>query len=187
MDSFFEVVTKLAPLSEEGRSALAGIAKRKEHPKGHILVRPETVCNNLYFIEKGLTRTFYIKYGREVTDWLSLENTFACSIVSFITRKPDIRIIELLEPSVLWAFSYEELEDLYSRYHELEHLGRAILKYGMVQMQERFDSIHFSNALERYQSLIQDHPALVQRVPLGIIASYLGMSQETLSRIRAQI
>jgi hypothetical protein len=76
---------------------------------------------------------------------------------------------------------------LYAQYHEIEKLGRLLVSGGLVQMQQRFDDLHFSTALQRYKNIIENHPTLVERVPLGILASYLGMSQETLSRMRSQI
>src|SRR6185295_19584374 len=151
--------------------------QKMELPKGHSLLRPSGVCQYLYFIEEGLTRTFYIKEGKDVTDWISTENSFAVSIISFLTRQPDIRGIELLEPSVLWALSWQDLENLYKQYHEIERLGRLLLSFGIIQVQQRFDELHFSSARERYQQLIHLHPSLINRVPLGMIASYLGISQ----------
>jgi CRP-like cAMP-binding protein len=147
----------------------------------------DTICNYLYFIESGLTRTYYFKDGKDVTDWISDENSFACSIISFINRKPDRRAIELLEPSVLLALHYNDLQDLCARYHDIESLFRQLVSFGLVQLQQKFDDLHFSTALQRYQTLMAVHPTFIQRVPLGMIASYLGITQETLSRIRSQI
>jgi hypothetical protein len=125
--------------------------------------------------------------GKDVTDWISDENSFACSIISFINRKPDRRIIELLEPSVLFALHYNDLESLCSKHHDIENLFRHLVSFGLVQLQQKFDDLHFSTALKRYQKLMATHPSFIQRVPLGMIASYLGITQETLSRIRSQI
>jgi len=163
------------------------VLQRLELPKGHALLRPGAVCHYFYFIEQGLTRTWYIKDGKDITDWLSAENSFAVSIVSFLTGQPDIRGIELLEPSVLWAISRNDLESLYARYHDIEHMGRMILSGGLIQMQQRFDDLHFATALQRYRKLIDTNPSFVNRVPLGMIATYLGITQETLSRIRSQL
>lgn len=139
------------------------------------------------FIEKGLSRTFYYKDVKDITDWISTEGTFACSIVSFITRQPDIRNIELLEDSVIWGIHHDDLEKLYSQHHDIERLGRLLVSAGVVQMQHRFDELHFTSASERYKQLLKIHPDIVLRVPLGMIASYLGITQETLSRMRAQL
>ena len=187
MNKFFETLSQFSALSNESKEAFSAHLKRMEFPKGHVLVGQNTVCNYIYFIEKGLTRTYYLKNGKDITDWISDENSFACSILSFISRKPDRRIVELLEPSVLWAIHYDDLEKLYAAHHEIETLGRHLVAFGLVQVQERFDHLHFSSALQRYKTLMQTHPHYIQRVPLGVLASYLGMTQETLSRIRARI
>ncbi len=187
MDKFFEVVVQFTRLSPVGQGALAAVLKRLELPKGHVLIKQNTICNHLYFVEQGLTRTYYIKNGKDVTDWISAENTFACSILSFITRQPDRRTIELLEPSVLWSVHYDDLEKLYVDYHDIERLGRLLVASGLVQLQQRFDDLHFSTALNRYKALLKSKPDYIRRVPLGILASYLGMTQETLSRMRSQI
>ena len=187
MNAFFNVLSQFTPLSTESKAAFSSIIKRLELPKGHVLVKENTTCNYLYFVEKGLTRTYYFKDGKDITDWISAENSFACSIVSFITRKPDRRIIELLEPSVLYAINHDKLEEMYFRFHEIERLGRLLVSSGMVQMQQKFDDVHFTTAIQRYQTLMKTNPSFILRVPLGMIASYLGITQETLSRIRSQV
>lgn len=187
MDKFFEIVSQMASLCAESRQALSSILKRLELKKGHILVHQNSVCNYLYFIESGLTRTYYYNDGKDITDWLSPENSFACSIVSFISRKPDRRQIELLENSILWSLQYYEIENLCSKHHDIERMIRHLVSSGLVQLQQRFDDLHFATASQRYQTFIKENPTLLQRVPLGIIASYLGITQETLSRIRSQI
>jgi len=186
MEKFFSFVSRFTLLSEKGKSALSDSLQRMELPKGHSLLRPGAICQYLYFIEKGLTRTYYIKEGKDITDWISVEDSFAVSIISFLTHQPDIRGIELLEDSLLWAIAYRDLESLYKEYHDIERLGRLLLAHGIVQLQQRFDDLHFATAHDRYQKLIEETPSLVNRVPLGMIASFLGITQETLSRIRAR-
>ncbi|HVY73629.1 MAG TPA: Crp/Fnr family transcriptional regulator [Puia sp.] len=185
MEKFFAYINQLIKLTEESGQAFAAALKRLEYPKGHTLLRPGAVCHHFYFIEEGLTRTYYIKNGKDVTDWLSAENSIAVSIVSFLTQKPDIRGIELLEPSVLWSVSYQGMESLYAKYHDIERLGRLIVNSGIIQMQQRFDDLHFASARGRYHRLMETNSSIINRVPLGMIASYLGITQETLSRIRS--
>jgi signal-transduction protein with cAMP-binding, CBS, and nucleotidyltransferase domain len=187
MDEFFAIVSTFTQLSDEARRDLSAHLKKEEFQKGHILVKEDTTCNYLYFIVNGLTRTYYFKDGKDVTDWISAENDFACSVISFITRKPDRRIIELLEPSVLYVLSYNDTEKLCAAHHCIENFFRHLSNFGLVQLQQRFDNLHFKTALERYQILMESNPSFIQRVPLGMIASYLGITQETLSRIRGQI
>ena len=187
MDKFFETVSQFTNLSAESELALSSVLKRLELPKGHVLVKPDTVCNHTYFIESGLTRTYYFKDGKDITDWLSAENSFAVSIISFITRKPDRRAIELLEPSILFSLHVDDLENLCSKHHDIEKMTRLLISFGLVQLQQKFDDLHFATALQRYQTLMATNPTFMLRVPLGMIASYLGITQETLSRIRSQI
>lgn len=185
MTPFLQAVGAFTPLSPPAAEALAGIARRGEYPKGHQLLAPGGVAERVYWIERGLTRTFYYLDGRDVTDWLSVEGEFAGSMVSFLTHLPDRRGVETLEPSVLWAVPARGLEALYAEFHEVERLGRLLVSHGLVLMQQRFDELHFATAAERYQSLLRTRPGLVQRVPVGVLASYLGVAAETLSRIRA--
>lgn len=187
MDSFFKTVAQFTHLSADSKLGIASVLKRKEFPKGKVLVDPNIVSSDLYFVEKGLTRTYYLKDGKDVTDWFSAENTFAVSIISFITREPDRRTIELLEPSVLLSIKFDELENLCAIHHDIERMTRHLVSFGLVQLQQKFDDLHFETALRRYQKLMATNPTLIRRVPLGMIASYLGMTQETLSRIRSQI
>lgn len=187
MNSFVTALMQFATLSEDSQRALANVAHRQELPKGHVLVQAGTVSEFMYYVERGLTRTYYYKDGRDVTDWLTADAEFAGSVVSFLSQQPDHRIVQLLEPSVIWSISYHALEHLYQQHHDLERLGRLLVSHGLVLLQNRFDELHMASALERYQRLIATRPALLQRVPLGMIASYLGMTPETLSRIRAQV
>lgn len=185
MQPFFETVNQISPLSAESQEKLAAVMQYHEFEKGHILVKPGSVCNYLYFIEQGLSRTFYHKDEKDITDWISAENTFAVSIISFITRKPDRRGIELLEPSVLYSLHYNDLDKLCNEHHDIERLMRQLISMGMVQLQQKLDDLHFETAVNRYHTLLTTNPTFLQRVPLGMIASYLGITQETLSRIRA--
>jgi len=184
MHPFFAYISAFAKLSPDSMEDMAAVLEKSEFKKGHVLLRPGAVCHYIYFVEKGLTRTYYLKDGKDVTDWLSPENSLAVSIVSFVSRQPDVRGIELLEDSVLWVLSWQNLEALCAKYHDIEHLARMLVNGGLVQMQQRFDDLHFAAAQQRYATLMQTQPSLINRVPLGMVASYLGITQETLSRIR---
>jgi CRP-like cAMP-binding protein len=187
MSAFFNTISQLATLTLESKEALSAILKKQEVPKGRMLVKENSVCNHLFFIEKGLTRTFYYKDGKDITDWISMEGTFAVSIISFISRRPDRRGIETLEDCSLHTLQYYELEQLCAKYHDIEHMIRVLISSGMILSQQRFDDLHFATAAERYQRVLTETPSLIQRVPLGMLASYLGITQETLSRIRSNL
>jgi CRP-like cAMP-binding protein len=187
MEALFSVLDQISPLTTESKRAFAAITKTRQLPKGFTLLHAGAVSNHMFFIQQGLTRTFYLKDGKDVTDWISFENTFAVSVISFITRTPDRRGIELLEDSTIVEIPYYELEQLYPKHRDIETLGRLWSNFGIVQLQNRFDDLHFATATERYKKFIDRNPFALQRVPLGIVASFLGITQETLSRIRAQM
>lgn len=186
MEAFFNEIAEYASLSEASQEALSSILNLNYFKKGQIILRPQSICNHVYFVEQGLLRTFYEQDGKNVTDWFSPENSWSCSILSFINRMPDRRGIEALEDSKVWALQFDDLNHLYDRYHDIERLGRMLYALGVTLVQQRFDNLHFHPASERYATLMNTNPTLIQRAPLSMIASYLGITQETLSRIRSQ-
>lgn len=93
----------------------------------------------------------------------------------------------MLEGSILWAITKERLTELFNQYHEIERLVRIAYEKYYIRLEERFVNAQFKTASERYESLLQHSPHILERVPLGYIASYLGISPETLSRIRSKL
>jgi CRP-like cAMP-binding protein len=144
------------------------------------------ICRHLYFLQHGALRGFYNLEGKEVTHWFAFENDFVTSFHSFITQQPAIENIQLLEGSILWAISKDNLNKLLDQHHELERLLRIVYEKYYIRLEERFVNAQFKSATDRYQQLLLQTPHIIERVPLGFIASYLGISQETLSRVRSK-
>ena len=140
----------------------------------------------MYFLESGAIRGYYNLEGKEITHWFSFAPDFVTSFHSFITQQPAVESIQLLEGSVLWSISKENVDRLMKNYHEIERLVRIAYENYYIRLEERFVNAQFKTAAERYQNLLQQTPHILERVPLGYIASYLGISQETLSRIRGR-
>jgi CRP-like cAMP-binding protein len=186
MNNLIEAFVEMARLSPDAEQAFLRIIERKEVPKKELLQTSGVVCNDVFYIEKGIARTFYYRDGKDITYWIAAENEFVGAMGSFFSRKPSNKLVEALDDCLLWVFNYHKLEDLYASSKELERLGRLFANYGITLLEEKFDDSHFLTARQRYSLLIEKHPGIVQRVPLGIIASYLGITQETLSRIRKQ-
>ena len=118
--------------------------------------------------------------------FFSFENDFVTSFHSFITLEPSVENIQLLEGSILWSISKEQLTQLFNRYHEIERLVRIAYEKYYIRLEERYVNAQFKTAKELYENLLRQTPYILERVPLGYIASYLGISQETLSRIRSK-
>ncbi len=155
-------------------------------PKNHIILKQGQVCNYLYFVEKGLLRLFYFQEGKDISDYFATENSLIGGIDSFFSRKPSNKIIETLEASKLLAISFDDLENLFAKHHDLERVGRLLSVGAFLTMQDRLFAIQFRTATQRYNDLIESSPSIIQRVSLGHIASFLGITQVTLSRIRGQ-
>ena len=141
----------------------------------------------MYFLEQGALRGYYTLEEKEITYWFAFEQDFVTSFHSFITGEPAVENIQLLEGSVLWSISKDNLKQLLDQYHELERLLRIAYEKYYIRLEERFVNAQFKTATERYQTLLKQTPHIIERASLGHIASYLGISQETLSRIRNRI
>ena len=102
-----------------------------------------------------------------------------------LKTNPDTLII--INPKASSGKYENDIEALCKQRHDIEHLVRQIVSFGLVQLQRKFDELHFSTAKQRYKNLMETNPTIIQRVPLGMVASFLGITQETLSRIRSQI
>lgn len=155
--------------------------------KNEYLLNEGSISRHLYFVQQGALRGYYNLDGKEVTHWFGFEKDFVTSFHSFITQEPAVENIQLLEGSVLWAISKETLSNLYNEYHEIERLVRIATEKYYIRLEEKFVNSHFKTATERYEHLLEQQPHILERVPLGHIASYLGISQETLSRIRSKL
>jgi len=160
--------------------------QRMELPRKHLLLKKGKVCNFLYFVEKGLARNFFEEDNKELTNDIVLEGELLVSFASFISRQPSMETIELLEDSVLYAIHYDDLQKLYNTYPLMERTGRMIAEHYYNSLAAKNYRLKFSNTTERYEQLFNTKIEIVKRVPIGIIASYLGMSIETLSRIRSK-
>lgn len=180
-------LTRYYPLGSEAQAALQECFEKKLLSKNDFLLNEGKKCSHLYFLEKGSLRGFYNLDGKEVTHWFGFENDFVTSFHSFTTGEPAVENIQLMEGSILWAISKEQLTELFNRYHEIERLVRIAYEKYYIRLEERFVNAQFKTAKERYENLLHLTPHILERVPLGYVASYLGISQETLSRIRGQL
>jgi len=187
MQQLLAHITNYAPLSAGAQHALQDCFQKISLPKNEYLLNEGQVCRQLYFVEKGALRGFYNLDGKEITHWFGFEKDFVTSFHSFITKEPAVENIQLLEGSILWVISKETLTELFNRHHEIERLVRIVYEKYYIRLEERFVNAQFKTATERYENLLQQTPFILERVPLGCIASYLGISQETLSRIRSKL
>ena len=182
-----QFINSITPIAEEELHTILSYFKYETHSKGHQLLDVGQICNKLYFMEKGLVRSFYVnEKGKEITIWFFNDEGFLTGVDSFFQQKPSMNTIELLEDSVLYSITYSELNMLFDKYHAMEKFGRLLSLQLLSDVVEKLNEIQFHTAKERYNLMLKKHPKITSRAPLGHIASYLGITQETLSRIRSQ-
>jgi CRP/FNR family transcriptional regulator, anaerobic regulatory protein len=174
-------------VSEQAKIMLDKIIIQKDYKKGKIILKEGEICKHLYFIKNGFARGFISQNGKDITSWFAFENDVATPLYSFVTRKPGFESIEILEDSTFYAISYENIQQLYRQFPEFNLIGRIVTEKYYIELMTRTMSFQFQSAKERYLQLIANQPQLLHRASLGHIASYLGISQETLSRIRTKI
>ena len=182
--AFLNFIKLYINLSKEAEDEILDLALIEEVPKGHLLLKEGKTCERLYFIERGTIRTYHYQDGKDITYWIYPDNSIATSWHSYILRKPASEYIEATESTTLISLTYNQWQELYLKYPKLERFGRLILEEQMALLDDFFKGYYFLTAKEKYQLLTTAFPSITQRANLGHIASMLGISQETLSRIR---
>ena len=160
--------------------------KLDKFEKKQTILEAGDLSDSVYFVIEGLVRIFYVKEEKEITNWFIKENMMFAATYSILTGNSNYSTYEALEETYVLKIKYDVLESFYTKYHTLEHLGRKIIEayYGAF-MKKTYDVL-FLSAEERYQLFVKDHGDLLNSVPLRFVASFLGITQETLSRLRAK-
>jgi len=185
LDKILKTITdQYGPLSSKTLVDVTSRCELVEGEKGNLLVKEGQYSDKLFYVVKGGVRAFYLKDGKTISDWFSFEGDFISSIIGFFLDVPSQHYIEPMEDSSLLVFKRDDIDFLCDKHHDFERLGRLSVTKTMLQLQQRVVAIQFKSSKERYDSLLQKYPKIELRVPLGDIASYLGITQETLSRIR---
>ncbi|MDX2282776.1 MAG: Crp/Fnr family transcriptional regulator [Bacteroidia bacterium] len=186
MKPFFDAFRQYAPIGEAAQADLIRMVAHESVPKGTVLLQAGQVCSRLYLLEAGMARGYYLHDGKELTSWFAFEGDVMLSMHSFTTRRPAFETIEILENSSLYSIEYEHLQYLYAHHAEISTIGRLLSEKYYVELEEHTLALQVMPAKARYERLLAQQPQVLQRAQLSHIASYLGMSQETLSRIRGK-
>lgn len=182
LKSFFE---KQVALDQGAWEDLEKIITLKEFKrKDHFLYQGQ-ICKHLGFIVKGYVRLYFLKDGEEITKDFNFENSFCGSYASFSLCQPSRFNIVAMEKVNLYTIGREDLFRLFDKYPSLQKLGRLSMEYMFIRKEMREASFLLDSAEQRYCELLTLYPGIQQRVPLKYLASYLGITAETLSRIRA--
>ena len=182
-----DIINNIYRLPQDSLDRFACLVTEVEYPKRFLLFKQGRKETRTYAVKKGITRAYAYKDDKEVTFWLGKEGDWVFPMQSLLAGVGEYCNVDLLEDCTLYEIDLKQLQALYETDIHLANWGRKFAEYSCIQAEKLFISRQFKTSAERYQELTDCFPDLTQRIPLGIIASYLGISQVSLSRIRAKI
>lgn len=174
-------------LTTESTAKLVQISKKITAKRNSLLIEQDKIQKDIYFLASGLARVYYETPNRQITLGFVSPGGTLISMNSYVHDTPGYENIDLLEDSVVYQIDQKQLFDLYESDIAIANWGRKMAELEFIKAEQRTMSKLFNTAQERYAELLQKYPQYIQRIKLGYIASYLGVSQVTLSRIRANI
>jgi len=184
-EKIFQHFEKYIHLSDTLKTELADRITLISFKKGALVHNADTICRKSYFIQKGLMRTYFIKDGKEITEYFSAENEWVNSPKSFMQQELDIYYIDTVEQAECFCLHVNDLVFLFEHFPEMERYARLSMGTVFGHFMERITSMRFTTAKEKYLHFCKTYHDIYHRIPLGMVSSYLGIAQETLSRIRA--
>jgi CRP-like cAMP-binding protein len=182
-----DIIQSIYLLPPQVLEDVLGHFQHLEYPKNYFLLKPGKPCKHLWFMTQGAVRYFYTNdQGKEMNTWFSLDTQIITDTTSFVQQQPAQESIQLIEDSEMYAIEYAALQALLQKHHSfaLWYIKLVELHY-VAQIEDRIADLQFLDAKQRYQKLLSLYPDITNRISLGNIASYLNITQETLSRIRA--
>jgi CRP-like cAMP-binding protein len=189
---FIEAVKSIYPISKQIQKELDKRLKRKSGKAGDLIVKIGEVNDTLYFIESGMVRSYYFKEENEneekteVTSWIINEFNFIYIPHSFISQTSSLEAVELLEDSEFICLKHKDLYELYNTFPEANYVGRILTEISLIMYDERVRFLRMMSAQKRHEIFQTSYPEIYERAPLKYIASFLGLTPETLSRVRSK-
>ena len=180
-----ERARKYSTMTHDELDVLESVLVPMKFAKGKMILEEGEVCENIYYLDKGLIRQFYFKNGKEVTEHLGSDRSIFMCIESLFRETPSFLQVEAIESCQIYALPKHRLEQVALHNVNIQILYRKILEESLILSQVHADLVRFETAGDRYKKMCKLMPQVVLRAPLVYIASYLQMTPETLSRVRA--
>lgn len=184
MTKLFDNISKYINLTKALSIELTNRTAIKTFKKGDIIHNASDVCQHSYFIEKGILRLYFIKDEKEISEFFCGSGEWINSPRSFMQQKIDHYSIDVIEDCEVVVLAVEDLVYLFENFPEMEKYARKDMGSSFVLLMERITSMRFSTAKEKYNHFCKTYATIYHRIPLKMVASYLGIAPETLSRIR---
>ena len=185
MEELLFFLNSIHPLNKDTRNFLISKLQFVEIPKKNFVLKEGEVCNKIHFVTKGLLRCFYIRNNIEINSLFMREGDVIISVESFFKQTESKEQIQAIEDCSLYYINYDELQFAFENFPDFNSIGRILTEKYYLLSEQRLYSLRMQRANERYLFLLNHFPQILLRVPLKYIASYLGITEETLSRIRA--
>ena len=185
MENIIRKIRTYYPVSKEALEALVSLFERVVFPSRTIIIYAGKLDRKVYFIEKGITRSYVLHNGKQLTTWFSKEGDAACGSWDLYRHKAGFEYVETLEETTVYSISVEQLDELYRSYIDLANWMRVLQQENFLRLQDMHIRRLSWSAQERYEYLTRECPEIIRRANLGYIASFLGITQQSLSRIRA--
>lgn len=187
LNKFLNYLSDIYAISTEAKKEISDLTTIVHIKKNNNLQSIGQTCRTIYFVVEGIARINYFKEDKDVTEYFAFENDMIIRAESLFTGKQSHKAIQAISDTSFIAIPAATLFGLFEKHHEVERLFRKIVERSYVDTINRLESLQFHTAEERYQDLIKKSPEVVREIPLKYIASYLGITQVSLSRIRVAI
>ncbi|GHC59175.1 Crp/Fnr family transcriptional regulator [Ulvibacter litoralis] len=182
-----EIIDTIYPLTSTSKDLIKKSILQTKLPKGHTLFKANKIETRIYFIKKGIARAYAYSEDNQITFWFGKEGDPIVSMQNYVNNQKGYEDVELLEDCELYELKTEKLQKLFLEDIQIANWGRKFSELELIKSEERLISLQFNTATERYLALLKNYPSIIQRVQLSHIASYLGITQVSLSRIRAKL
>jgi CRP-like cAMP-binding protein len=188
MKHYIEKIEKfIETFDEETITSLEAISRSRKISKGDFLLKATSVCTKSFWIESGIVRKFYQHQDKEITTEFYFKDDLAVSFDSYTLQMPSREYIQALTDTVVKEIDYTNFQNLKRKNTPLQELDFLFTEYYALWLERKVFELHTQNATQRYETLLIKSPHIIQQVQLTQIATYLNVSLETLSRIRAKI
>ena len=184
MENLFQAISNYVTVSDELKEELEKRLKPQTFEKRVVILNENQICTQSYFIKQGILRLYYYKEGKEITEFFCSDGEWMNSPRSFMQQKVDFYYLDAVENTEVWTLHVNDLVHLFEHFREMERYARMDMGSTFRHMMDRLASIRFSTAQEKYDHFLESYPTIHHRIPLGMVASYIGVTQETLSRLR---
>lgn len=187
-EGVLQLMGQIAPLPQPFQQRIADQLKAETLPSKTILISPGQTARRIYYIQSGLIRSYFIdRHGKEHTTSFSTPGQLATSPSSFLLQQPAQEYLQALQQTKVLSLSYHQLQSYYADFPQGNLIGRIITERHYAMAEARSRLLRYKSPTERYLELLESHPGIEQLTTSSLIASYLGINRETLSRTRSRL